>query len=462
MPDTAPAVLPNRWMILAATSAVLMMTPLDSSAVAIIIPIIQADYAISLGQVAWVALVYLVIITSLILPIGRLGDIVGFRCLYLLGVAVFTGASLLCGLAPGPGWLIGARAVQGVGAALMMALSPGIATALFPPWERGRALGFTGMAIAAGLVLGPTVGGVLAYQFGWRWIFFINLPIGIIGGWLCWRLLPPLAPTARHAVDWVGGAVSMIGLAALMLALTQGNSWGWTSVRVFGLVSVFMLCAVIFIIVERRHPSPMLDFTLFANPVFRGANVATVLNYLGQFSALFLTPLLLQQGFGYSAQRTGLTMAALPLMVLIIAPFSGARSDRTGTRALTVAGELLVAVGLVALALVITRGQWWAIVAALALVGTGTGIFQSPNNNAIMSSVPRAALGIGGGVLATMRNLGMTLGVAVSSVVVAIATQPISTPATLISGVRTGYLVGALFLLLGAIASALRQDTAQR
>jgi EmrB/QacA subfamily drug resistance transporter len=462
-------------LILASVVAVLLMTPLDMSAVNVILSTLREQFSSSVGAVAWVSLAYLVVIAGLLLPFGRLGDLWGFRRLFLIGVALFTAASALCGLSHtlpallgagaleryGLPMLIGARVLQGVGACMMMALSPGIVAAIFPPAERGRALGFLGMGIAVGLVLGPTLGGLLTYSLGWPWVFYINVPIGLAGGLWVRRMLPPLNPRRVTPVDWPGSGLIVLALSTLMLAVTQGRSWGWVSAPVLGLLAVSAVAAVLLARHERHAPYPILDFALFRNPVFTGANLAAMLNFLGQFTALFITPFVLRDGLGLNVQQTGLLMGAIPIAVLVLAPISGALSDRLGTRLLAVVGELIVAAGLIVLAFVIVRQQPAVIAGALALVGVGTGLFQSPNSSAIMGSLPRTHLGVGGSILAVMRNLGMACGIAVSSAVMAAGTHGLQQPAlgaaTLASG-RLGYLVGAGFVILGALTSAMRRD----
>lgn len=457
----------NRWAILAAVIAVLIMTPLDGSAVNIIMQEIQHSFHLppeQIGLVAWVALAYLLVSGSLILPMGRLGDLFGFRRLFLIGVVIFTVSSALCGLAPSLGWLIGARVLQGIGACVVTALGSGIITALFPPRERGRALGFLGMGIAMGLVLGPTLGGLLTKLGGWRLVFFINLPIGLIGGLLCARLLPALGAGTRKRVDWLGALLAMLTLGTLLLALTQGPEWGWGSHGVLALFAVSLCAGTGFIQVERTLAEPMLSFALFTNPVFTGANIATMMNFLGQFCALFMTPFLLRYGMGFDTLHAGMVVGAIPLSVLVLAPISGALSDRLGTRTLAIAGESIVALGLISMAIVLPHRSLYSIVPALMLVGVGTGLFQSPNNSAVMGSVPRTHLGIGGGVLATMRNLGMSFGIAISTAVEAagahhyLAVHPTLQMGALLHGIQLAYLVGAAFVLLGAVTSAFRTE----
>ena len=455
---------PQRWLILAAMILTSIMGPLDSSALNVAIYSIQRDFHAPLSMVAWVPLIYLVVLASLMLPCARLGDVYGFRPLFLGGAMVFILASLLCGFAPSLPVLIALRVLQGVGACLTMSIGPGLATAIFPAQERGRALGFIGMGIALGLVLGPSVGGVLTQWQSWRWIFFVNIPIGLAGVIWSWRLLPRFSPSAPRIIDWLGALLAGVMLGAILLAGTQGHEWGWTSPQTLILLALGIVAGAAFFRHERRHVAPMLDLSLFRNAVFTGANLAAMMNYLGLFCAIFLTPLLLQQAFGYSPREVGMMMVALPLSMLVLAPISGALSDKIGSRPLAIVGELLVTAGLLALALVMPLGERTPYIVALVLIGIGSGIFQSPNNSAIMGSVPRSHLGIGGGVMATMRNLGMAMGIALSSTVTIVAQSaylarhPGATVPALIHGVQWGFFIGAAFALLGAITSAVRQD----
>jgi len=460
----APAPLQRRWLILAAVLTVLIMTPLDGSAVNIVLPVLQREFSLQLTHVAWVALIYLMVLASLILPMGRLGDLFGFRRLYLLGTLIFTVSSLACGLAPHFTGLIIARVVQGIGACMMMATSIGIATALFPPEERGRALGFVGMTVALGQISGPTLGGWLTHLAGWRMIFFINLPIGLVGGLGCYRWLPPLLPPTHEKVDWAGALLATFTLGSFVLALTQGEHWGWGSTPVLALFGLSLVLGACFAVVELRTLSPMLEFSLFRHPVFAGSTTATLLNYLGQSCAIFLTPKLLEDVLRLPVQTAGMAMIVLPASALLLAPISGALSDRIGTRALAAIGELLLACGLVGLALSAPLQRLPLLLLSLACTGIGVGLFQAPNNSAVMGSVPRTRLGTGGGVLATMRNLGIMLGITLSSVLTVSVQQhylllhPTANLDALTHGIQIALFAGAGFNLLGAVTSAIRAD----
>lgn len=464
---------PHRWRIQAAMLSLLVMAPLDASAVNIIFPVLQQEFHLPmerLGRVAWVSVAYLTVIAGLILPMGRLGDMWGFRRMYLVGGVVFVAASVLCGLAPGLGWLIGARVFQGIGACMMMALNPGITTAIFPAKERGRAMGIVAMTVAMGSMIGPTVGGLVTQAVGWRGVFFMNVPVGAVGLYLCWRNLPPLTPVTRARADLTGGLLAVVSLASLLLAVTEGNAWGWTSPSILALAGLAVITGGCFALHERRAAEPMLDFSLFRSRVFLGGNLASLSNYMGQMCAIFLLPVLLERGLGMTAAHAGLLYAIMPAMILFIAPVSGALSDRVGTQRLAVTGQSLILLGLGAAAVVLwlagagTIGRaavLWCAMPAFAIVGAGAGVFQSPNNSAVMGAVPRAQLGIGGGVLAAMRNIGFACGLAVAGAAVgghAAANVEGHPDQTLFHSLSVGLLAGAVFVFCGLLASLWRDD----
>ena len=442
------------------------MTPLDGSAVNVIIPIVQSEFHLAITQVAWISLAYLLFVTSFVLPFGRVGDIVGFRRIFLLGSALFVVTSVLCGLSTSFHWLIISRSVQGIGACMMMAVSGGLITAIFPAHERGRALGILGMVISIGAITGPSLGGLLTTIGGWRLIFYINLPIGIVGLLLCGRLVPELKMDRHGSVDWTGAFLGVIALGSFVLAVTQGDVWGWTSWATLGCVITSIVVGTAFYMAEAKNPSPILDFGLFKHPVFLGANVALTMNFLAQFSASFLVPKYLIDAMHLSVGKTGLIMMALPISIFILAPYSGALSDRIGTRPLAIAGEAMVTCGLVLLAISAPTMKLTYVVPSLMILGIGAGLFQSPNNSAIMGSVPRERLGTGGAVMAAMRNLGMTLGITVSSVSAALGMSHhlrhgATSSAALMHGLQTALLTGAIFAFIGMLTSAARKDIKQ-
>ncbi|MCL6521813.1 MAG: MFS transporter [Firmicutes bacterium] len=461
----------DRWRILAAVVLGGAMGPVDGSVSNVIMPVIARQYGVGLAAVSWVVMVYLLVVGSALLSFGRLGDMWGYRRIFRAGLGVFTVGSALSGAAPTFPLLLVARVVQALGAAMFMAVGPAILTAVFPAGERGRALGLNGMAVAAGLALGPTLGGTLTDLVNWRAVFYINLPIGAAA--LLWtgRVLPASARRREERFDLAGALLALAGLGGLLLAASEGESWGWSSPATLLAASGGAVLGFLFVLWERRVPEPMLDLSLFRSRTFSAATAAGLLSFMTQFVLTFLVPFYLQQLLGLDPLRAGLVMTAHPLMVLILAPLAGALSDRIGTRALASAGLALSGLGLLLLTGLGSAAPPWQVAWRMAVYGLGTGIFQAPNNSAVMGAAPRSRLGVASSVLATVRNVGMVLGVAVADLVF---TARRSAWASLLAGrgmgaaeaghlaywlgLRDAWLAGALLAALGALLSLLRES----
>lgn len=441
----------RRWHILAAVMLGSVMGPLDASIVYIALPVIAGVFAVDPATAGWVSLAYLLVLGSFLLPFGRLGDMYGFRGLFLMGQLLFIGTSALCGLAPGLGALVVCRAIQAAGAGLSMAMSPAIITAAFPPQERGRALGTNAMAIAVGLALGPSLGGLLVDALGWRTIFFVNVPLGLAAYAWCRRVIPAVRPVGRQAFDWLGAALAFIGLGALLLFASRGGAYGWHGpVWLLAAVAVSALAGLL--VVEGRVREPMLDLTLFRSRTFAAGNTAALLNFMTQYVIVFVTPFFLQRILAYGAARAGVTMTAFPLTVLVVAPVAGMLSDRLGQRWLAFAGSLLCTVAALALHNLTAQAGPWDVAWRLSIFGLGTGLFQSPNNSAVMGAVSRARLGIAGGVLATTRNVGMSLGIALAGLALTVRQAADLHASAYLAAMQDAYLVAAALSLLATVA----------
>lgn len=468
----AEPVNPYRWRVLAAVGVGTIMSPLDGSVVNIALPTITSFFHTTLGVSEWVAMAYLLAISSLLLSYGRLGDLYGHRNIYITGFVVFTVGSALCGLSPSIGALIAFRVVQSLGAGMMMAAGPAIITAAFPPFERGKALGINGMMVGVGLALGPVLGGILVRMLGWHSIFYINVPIGIIGTWWAMRILPqPGALQGTRKFDLVGAGTLFVTLFCLLLALSRGETWGWLSGTVLTLWAVGIAAFLSFLLAEVRVPDPMVDLSLFQLRLFSAANASALLNFMAQFSVTFLIPFYLQQTLGMPPNTAGMVMLAAPAVMLFLAPVSGSLSDRFGSRWLAPLGMAIIAVALLLLSNLTAASSAIDIIWRLALVGAGAGIFQSPNNSAIMGSVPPRRLGLASGMLATMRNIGMVLGIAISGAVfttrygqylAGVNVGQVSVPEAYMLAVRDAFRVGALLALLGVITSLVRGEEPKR
>lgn len=464
MSQIAPLSSPNprRWIILLAVLTAGIMGPIDSSVVNVALPTIRQHFATSMSIVSWVAMAYLLVIGSLTLTFGRLGDMIGYRRVELTGIAVFTVASAVCAFAPSIWVLIAFRAVQAVGAGMFMAMSQAIIISVFPPNERGRALGVNGMLIAVGLALGPSLGGLLLTVWGWQAIFTINIPIGILSFMFCWSVVPAPKDLVPQNFDVTGALLGFLFLASGLLVGSFGQDWGWTSYKAIATAALALAAGAAFIAWERRVPQPMLDLSLFANRVFAAANFAALTNFISQAAVTFLIPFYLQQVLRLSPAQAGLILTASPLVVLLVAPLSGALSDRLGTRWLAFAGQSII-VGAFLLMLTLTPATRPADVFwRLMLFGLGSGLFQSPNNSAVMGNVPRHRLGIGSSVLATVRNVGMVVGIAVAASVFAwrsaAALPALGSIRSFMLGIKTAFGVSAVIALAGAMTSLVRKD----
>ena len=448
----------RRWWILLAIGVGTFMAALDGSVVNVVLPLLRRDLNTSVAGIEWVMTIYLLVVSALLLGVGRAGDLRGHKRIYVAGFVLFVIGSALCGMAPTAGAPVALRAVQAVGAAMLFANSPAILTKAFPAEQRGRALGALATMTYLGLTAGPSLGGWLAQQFGWRSVFYINVPVGLVAIALTlWVVEDDRPHTVAEPFDFAGAALFTAGLVALLVALNRGHDWGWGAPRTVALLLGAVGLLATFVRVERRRPSPMLDLTLFRTRLFSTAAVTAVLNYICVYSVLFVLPFLLVQGRGLDTQRAGLVLTAQPLVMAVVAPVSGALSDRIGSRVLATAGMLTLSAGLLLLAWLTPHGSLGALAAALGVVGLGVGLFASPNNSALMGAAPRHRQGIASGVLATARNMGMALGVGLAG---AVFTTMLAigggTNAALVHGVQAARLVAAGVAALGTVTAAVR------
>ena len=454
---------PRRRAILAAVMLGTILGPIDASIVNVILPAITRAFGASVATAQWIPMAYLLTIGSLVLLFGRLGDIVGYRRIFLTGLAGFVGASTLCALAPGIRWLIAFRVLQGFSAGTMMAVPLAILTRVFPASRRGRVLGTYAVGISIGLAVGPSLGGFLAGAFGWRSAFLINVPIGLAALVFAARVLPDLRGQPGR-LDFGGAATALGTLLSFLLFVNRAQQLGLTAAT-GALLAAAAAFAVAFVRFERRAPIPMLRLELFrAGPLTFGA-LAALLNFMAQYVVVFVTPFLLQRTLAAGPARVGLIMTAFPLSVLCLAPFAGALSDRIGTAGLAFAGTSACAGGCALLATLPAGAGPGDVAWRLVVFGVGTGVFQSPNNSAVMGSAPREHLGVVSSLLGTTRTVGMTLGVAAAGAVLyafvpaEVLRHTVLAPAdaaAFVTGARHAYAAGALFAALAALACLVR------
>jgi EmrB/QacA subfamily drug resistance transporter len=406
----------SKWHILGTVGTGTFIMALNSSMMNLAVPFIGAHFQARMPVAEWVIMAYLLAISTLLLVFGRLGDTYGFRKIYLAGTAIFTIGSVLCGFAPSIYYLIAFRILQGLGAAMVMAIGPAILTAAFPPQERGKALGFHGVFVASALAFGPTLGGLLLEHTDWQFLFYVNGPLGL--AIMVWSYLV-LAPTPRtlQPFDLPGAATLFLGLGALLLALSHGEEWGWSSGAIRALLLAAALLFPLFVWRELTCAAPMMELRLFKNRLFSAATASAVCNFIVQYVVVFMLPFYFKDVLRLDAARAGVLLSAFPLVILVVAPLSGTLSDRIGSRGLSSFGMAVSALSLALLSQLGPSSTWPEIVWPLVLLGLGNGIFQSPNSSALMGSVPRTHLGVASGMLATARNGGMVMGVAVAGAV---------------------------------------------
>jgi EmrB/QacA subfamily drug resistance transporter len=462
----------RKWLILTSVSLGSLMATLDGSIINIALPAIQKDFRIDLTTVEWVVVAYLLVVGSLLLPFGRLGEVLTFKRVYLVGFAVFTIASVACGAAPNEGALIGFRVVQAIGAAMIMSMGPAIVARTFPANERGRALGLNGVSVSIGLSLGPALGGILTQAATWRAIFLINVPIGIFAILWAARILPEEEPGKGQSFDERGAVLSGVALFALLLALSEGQSWGWTSLTIVALFVAFVVLGTAFVYVERHAMQPMIDLALFKIRPFTAGLVSVVVAFAGLFTATFLLPFLLQQARNFSPIEAGLLLTPVPITMAIVAPFSGTVSDRLGPRLPASLGMVIMVLGLLSLTQLPVDFSLPDLIWRLVLLGIGQGLFMSPNSSAVLGAVPRPRVGTASGTLAQMRVNGQALGIALSAAIVAtrlpfhlvipvgghpsVAAQNLA----LADAIHDAFAVAALICCVGVVASLVRGSAA--
>lgn len=451
------------------------MATMDFSIVNVALPTLSEEFHQPADVVVWAALASSLVVTGLTLSAGRTGDLFGRKRIYIAGWVIFTVGMALASITQNIEQLIAVRLFQSIGVSLAIANGNAIVTSAFPDNERGRALGFTGAVVGAGLMSGPILGGFILAAFDWQAIFWLRVPIGITAATLALLLIhetPPASDGSRR-LDIPGAITIFATLSSAIVAVNRGAEWGWLSPIILGLFALAALSLALFIWIESRATSPVLSLKLFHERGFSVGVSSLALNFMGQSSVTFLMPFYLISVRNFSTSETGLVIATVPLMMLLLSPISGYVSDRYGFRHQPTIGIVLVSLGLLSLTTLERDTAIPLVVARLALVGIGTSLFMSPNSSEIMGAVPRTMLGTASASVATARNVGNATGLALTSTVLAAVASNASglsgVPVdelpdnVVLDGVRAAFIAAAIASSLAIVASVLgRKRAAER
>ena len=408
----------RKWWTLGAMCFALFMIMLDNTVVNVALPSIQNDLGASISGLEWTVNGYTLSFAVLLATGGRLGDIFGRRRMFLTGVIIFALSSATAGLAPDETSLVVSRIVQGVGAALMMPGTLSIITDAFPAHERGKAMGTWAGVSALALAIGPVLGGFLTENVSWRAIFYINIPVavGAVAATL-FAVRESRDTSVGRDVDYPGVGVLTVGLTALVLALVEGNSWGWGSAQVLGLIALAVLALPAFVFVENRVKAPMVQFDLLADRNFLGAIVVAMIISFAMLGVFFFLALYMQDILGYSPLEAGVRFLPSTLMIVLVAPIAGRLADRFGPRWLIGGGLLLVAASLFSFSGIAVDSSYLDLLPGFMLLGIGIAMTMSPMTSAAMNAVPVQKAGIASGVLSMFRMVGGSLGIAVTGAI---------------------------------------------
>ena len=410
----------RRWLVLVAMVFGLFMPMLDHLVVNVALPTIQRELGAGIAGLQWIVDAYTLTFAALLLTGGSLGDLYGRKRFYLAGVAVFTIASAMSGLSTSTEQLIATRALQGVGAALLVPGTLSIISATFTGKERGAAIGIWGAIAGLAIAIGPVAGGYLVEHVSWQSVFFINVPIGIVAIVFAMLVVPESKDGSRaRRIDPAGLALGTASMSALTYALIEGNGRGWTDPRIVASLAMAAVLAGTFIAVESRNASPMLPLRFFRNRTFSAANVVAALMFFAMIGTVFFLGLYLQNVLGYSPAQAGLRLLPFSATILLVAPVAGKISDRKGSRGFMTAGPLLTAAGLaMLLAAGIGTSYVGVLLPAFIVLGTGWAMTLAPMTSAVMASVEPARAGIASAVTNTSRELGGVIGVAALGAIV--------------------------------------------
>ncbi|HLQ27346.1 MAG TPA: MFS transporter [Acidiferrobacterales bacterium] len=449
-----------RWTVLSLVACGSFMVNVDSSIVNVALPALQQSFHVRPAQLQWVVSAYLLVITGILPAIGQLADLRGRKSVFISGLTVFSLGSLLCANADSMAQLIIFRIIQSIGGAMIMANGISIITDVFPMRQRGRALGIVGSMVAIGTMVGPAAGGMLLARWGWPSIFWINIPIGLLGAGLAAILLQPKTVTEKpQKFDRIGAVIFFCAMVALILFISNGHQWGWTSISSVLSLGVALLAGVGFVWWERRFSSPLIDLGLFKNPVLSLGAVSAYIYFIIVMFPAFLLPLFLHRVLALSFPQIGWLMTAPAAATIVTAPLGGWLTDHYGYNRPAIIGMSVATIGLLLMAQFTAQTGNTAIVTALVLFGAGMGLFSSPNNTAMLHNVPIEKTGSTGSMIATIRNFGRVSGVALAVFLLESALDKQDADLSFNAAVSMVLYVGALLGLSVVVLSLLRSKS---
>ena len=387
---------------------------LDSTTVNLALYPIAQDLHINLSQVQWVVIAYMLVLTVFLPFFGKIGDLFPKNKVYSTGFLIFAIGAFLNSLSPNFYALVLFRCIEALGASIMIANAPAIIASLFKGADRGKALGINACLVAVGGMSGPAVGGALINYFGWRTIFLPSVPIALMGALFAYKLLPFYIKKVEFKFDYKGFIYFTIALFALLLAISEGHSWGWKSIKIISLGILTLIFGGLFYFRDSKINYPLINFKMFKIKTFTFGNIAVMTSYMTMFTNGILLPFFLQEILKYNALITGLLILPYSIASSAVAPFAGAYAGKHGSRNLTIIGPLIYILALIIFTTFNTTTQMWEIILASIIMGIGNGCFQSPSNTAIITSVKKEELGLASGILSLSRNLGNILGVAIT------------------------------------------------
>lgn len=448
----------NPWLVFWVTSLGVSLASIDGGIVNVALPTLVMQFHISVSESQWIITSYLIMLCVTLPLAGYLSDLYTRRKIYLLGFWIFTLSSVLCGLSFSFLSLVAFRFLQGIGASMLLGNNQAILMTTFPKEIRGRALGINSMIVAIGSIIGPSIGGFLVGLGDWRYIFFINLPIGLLGSILCIYILPKTQLTTKpDNFDYYGPIFFSIMLITLILMLTYGSPDSWIQSQIKPLAFIFLASSVLFILVEKKAHTPMMDFDLLKNwPFFSGVLVALIM-FIGLSTNMLLLPFYLQMQKHLLPQHIGLILLIAPVMIFFIAPMSGYFIDRFNPLIFTTIGLFLMLIGMFSQAWLTQTSSILTVIVDQLFIGIGIGLFSPPNNYTIFFKVPEGKIGFSNSLAALMTNMGKIIGTAAASMIFSTMKIHIPGDTGFTLGFRYALLTACLFVVIAIILTLKRQ-----